>query len=552
MGVSLENLFSANRSIQNTQAGTGGQAIQSAANKVLQNIFSTGDVISGKVSSLQGSVVELLLPNGESLSAVLGQNVQVNLGEQMMFAIKSMSQGQIELNPLFQNTANTSTIMKALDGAGLPVNEQNVAMVENMMERGMSIQKDALLSMKRSVAQFPGAPVEDVVTLHTLKMPVNESNLTQLQAYKNSENQIMRPIMDMLSEVPNTFDMLLNQGETGKAVNLYNDLVQLFCEMTEETTGKSEGMTQNTENVNKADTTPENLHLNKETELLETSNQDTMGKIPAEGSNLSENTTTQIKQLFAKLGLENEQIEAVLKGNPGKTELLQTIGKQLAGQTGITEEKLAEIFKEPFFKELLSSALKEVSTLSPKEVADYENIDKLYEHLQKRADKILETLSGKEDFALAKGAQNLKANVDFMNQMNQMFQYVQLPLKFTEGGANGELYVYGNGKKLSLEDGNVSALLHLDMEHLGTVDIHVEMNPEKQVKTNFYFEDEAMLDFVYEHIDMLNERLEKRGYGPVTNVQMRDETTKTPVAEIFEKKEETPVLLRTQSFDARI
>ena len=137
---------------------------------------------------------------------------------------------------------------------------------------------------------------------------------------------------------------------------------------------------------------------------------------------------------------------------------------------------------------------------------------------KKKADKILETLAGKEDFALVKSAQTLKANVDFMNQMNQMFQYVQLPLKFSESRANGELYVYGNGKKLSLEDGNVSALLHLDMEHLGTVDIHVEMNPEKQVKTNFYFEDEAMLDFIYEHIDMLNERLEKRGYGPVTNV----------------------------------
>ena len=200
----------------------------------------------------------------------------------------------------------------------------------------------------------------------------------------------------------------------------------------------------------------------------------------------------------------------------------------------------------------MKEAGEEASTLAPKDVAHHENIDNLYEHLQKRADKILETLAGKEDLSIAKSAQNLKANVDFMNQMNQMFQYVQLPLKFSESRANGELYVYGNGKKLSLEDGDVSALLHLDMEHLGTVDIHVEMNKEKQVKTNFYFEDEAMLDFVYENIDMLNERLEKRGYGPITNVQMKDDATKTPVSEIFETKNETPILLKTQAFDARI
>ena len=60
----------------------------------------------------------------------------------------------------------------------------------------------------------------------------------------------------------------------------------------------------------------------------------------------------------------------------------------------------------------------EVSTLSPKDIAYHENIDNLYEHLHKRADKILETLAGKEDLAIAKSAQNLKANVDFMNQMN--------------------------------------------------------------------------------------------------------------------------------------
>lgn len=547
MGVSLENLFSTNRSIQSTQT-TGGtaQSVNSAANLLLQNIFSTGDVISGKVTALQGNVVELLLPNGQNLSAILGQNVQVNMGEQMMFAIKNMNANQIELNPLFTNTANTSTIMKALEGASLPVNEQNVTMVQNMMERGMSIQKDALLSMKRSVSQFPSAPVEDVVTLHALKMPVNETNLTQLAAYKNSENHIVKPLMEMLSEVPNTFDTLINGGENGKAVALYKDLIQLFSEMPESTTGKV---------VDSTNLAEEAGALKQPVENLQGAITDTNVQNLVEDVNLSQNaqkTMAEIKLLLNKFGLENGQIDAILKDNPSKQEIVRVLQNQITSNAALTDEALAEIFKEPVFKEFMSITGKKLSTLAPKEVANYENIDNLYEHLQKRADKILETLAGKEDLALAKSAQNLKANVDFMNQVNQMFQYVQLPLKFTESSANGELYVYGNGKKLSLEDGNVSALLHLDMEHLGTVDIHVEMTPEKKVTTNFYFEDEKMLDFIYEHIDMLNERLIKRGYGPVTNIQMKDDDTKTPVSEIFEKKEETPILLKTQSFDARI
>lgn len=543
MGISLENLFMSNKSIHSSQAGGANQAqsVNSAVNQLLQNMFSQGDVISGKVSNLQGNVVELLLPNGQNLTALLGQNVQVNLGEQMLFAVKGMNANQMELNPLFTNTANTTTIMKALEGASLPANEQNVAIVQNMMERGMSIQKDALLSMKRSVAQFPQVPVEDVVTLHSLKMPVTESNLTQLAAYKNSENQIMGPIKEMLSEIPNTFDVLMDTGETGKAVALYKDLIQLFSDMPEAV--KSEA---NLENIVPK---PENGVENT-------------GKVPAgensipleasklgEGGTLSQDMT---KQLLVKFGFENDQIEAILKDATSVKDVLKVISTKVGENTGFTEEKLADIFKDPVFKLFMKEAGEEASTLAPKDVAHHENIDNLYEHLQKRADKILETLAGREDLSIAKSAQNLKANVDFMNQMNQMFQYVQLPLKFSESHANGELYVYGNGKKLSLEDGNVSALLHLDMEHLGTVDIHVEMSPDKQVKTNFYFEDEAMLDFVYENIDMLNERLEKRGYGPITNVQMKDDTTKTPVSEIFKKKNETPILLKTQAFDARI
>ena len=90
MGISFENLFMPNKSIQNMQTGgvqSGSQPVNSAVNQLLQNMFSQGDVISGKVSSLQGNVVELLLPSGQSLSAVLGQNVPVNLGEQMIFSV---------------------------------------------------------------------------------------------------------------------------------------------------------------------------------------------------------------------------------------------------------------------------------------------------------------------------------------------------------------------------------------------------------------------------------------------------------------------------------
>ena len=46
---------------------------------------------------------------------------------------------------------------------------------------------------------------------------------------------------------------------------------------------------------------------------------------------------------------------------------------------------------------------------------------------------------------------------------------------------DGELYVYTNKKNLADNDGNVSAFLHLDMDHLGPVDVYVAMQQQKVI-----------------------------------------------------------------------
>ena len=62
-----------------------------------------------------------------------------------------------------------------------------------------------------------------------------------------------------------------------------------------------------------------------------------------------------------------------------------------------------------------------------------------------------------------------------MNQLNHMQTYLQLPLKMNGKRENGDLYVYTNKKSLAKKDGNVSALLHLDMQFLGALDVMISM-----------------------------------------------------------------------------
>ena len=151
--------------------------------------------------------------------------------------------------------------------------------------------------------------------------------------------------------------------------------------------------------------------------------------------------------------------------------------------------------------------------LKPEQVAQGKEVEKLYERMREQTARMTEALEhvGKADSALGRSVQNLQNNVEFMNQLNHVFTYVQLPLKMTGNNAHGDLYIYTNKKSLAAKDGNVSAVLHLDMEHLGMVDVYVTMKNNK-VGTNFTLEDDAALDLVAEHIDILEKRLADRGY----------------------------------------
>ena len=99
-----------------------------------------------------------------------------------------------------------------------------------------------------------------------------------------------------------------------------------------------------------------------------------------------------------------------------------------------------------------------------------------------------------------------------MNDLNRNMTYFQMPVRFTESNGNGELYVFTNKKAMSAQSDNVSALLHLDMDNLGPIDVYVRLQG-KNVNTNFCLETEELLDFVYSNIDKLNARLEKLGYS---------------------------------------
>ena len=99
----------------------------------------------------------------------------------------------------------------------------------------------------------------------------------------------------------------------------------------------------------------------------------------------------------------------------------------------------------------------------------------------------------------------------------------------------------------------MSALLHLDMEHLGPLDVYVTMQNQK-VSTNFTVQDDSILMLIEKHIELLHDRLAKRGYDFKAKMQIKD-TEETDEQDsimktILHQQKNISVLSRT-SFDMR-
>ena len=143
--------------------------------------------------------------------------------------------------------------------------------------------------------------------------------------------------------------------------------------------------------------------------------------------------------------------------------------------------------------------------------------------------------------------------MNFMNQINELYNYVQLPLKMNNTHTNGDLYVYAKKRGKSIENsGELTALLHLSMEKLGNVDIFLTLRLGNNLSTKFTLEKEEMIDFIEQNIDILNERLMKKGYS-VSGTQVEKSEDSVKEESVIDRitGDENRIILSTQSFDAR-
>lgn len=541
--MKLTGWFSQDKIADNSRVQTPNNANTEQVNRQIRALVP-GQTLRGEVVSREGNNAQIRLLQDVLVDAKVDADIRLELGQNITFQVKNNGQ-TLNLSPLFTNMATEGTVLKALDMASLPVNENTVAMTKQLMDAGLPIDKNTLQQIWHESNAFPDAEILDLVNLHRLELPVTEENITQMASYRNLTHQLTAGIAETGESLTNMLQGLVESGDIEQAATIYSEVLELLA--FEDAAGETVTGQQQTEGP-----LPEpGVDVTVTSEEAE--------QMPVQPSATAPEAVPGQKTIIEEPTETAPGNGQTIKENPGaeKTQeapQLQNLQKLL--KQGLETKDiplLRSILHNSKVAELPAKLLADRWSIKPEDVESPEKVEELYQKLGKQLKGLSNLLeeNGQRGSSVYQNVTNLSQNVDFLQQINQTYVYIQLPLHLRQGEhKTGELFVYTNKKNLARKDGQVSALLHLDMEHLGPLDVYVALKDTK-VSTKFYVQNDAILDYLEANMDVLTERLQKRGYDCKCETTLRTELQQTAQAMAPLLKTEGSVPVAQYAFDVR-
>lgn len=270
------------------------------------------------------------------------------------------------------------------------------------------------------------------------------------------------------------------------------------------------------------------------------------------GCILSDNQIEELNEQVKKLlpNLQENNISLYSKDS-SVVGILNDI-KNMLENTPANANALRHLFSGNAFRIMLREALEQQWMIKPGDLEkNPKKLDGLYDKIEKQITNMENILkaSGTVNSKAEALADNIRGNIEFMNQINEAYTYVQVPLRMNEKNASGQLYVYTNKKSMSDPDKELSAFLHLDLEHLGGTDVSIKML-HKKVTTNFYLDSDESYALVKQFLPVLEKRLQDKGYNCELNVN--SDSKQMNFVDGFLKKDLPPTgQVHRYSFDMR-
>ncbi len=517
-----------------------------------QTVVTQGQLLRGEVLDLRANQIKVLLENGASVTARTEGTLNLSIGEHASFFVSQTTEEQILLKLAKEDTPlENPMIDKALLAANIRKTERSVSIVTELLAHKQPVNEAGIRHYLSLSSKYPELPVKDLILMELHHIPVTKENVTQFLNYHNQNAKLLPQAEQMLQELTNQIEQL---PESMQKQELLQELSKIIIK-----TPPSELISKEIMQENPISTpTPNSLRVPIEYA--------TNSSIPTLNKTITlENNTTQEKfNLEQSNILEKQQIFSKNTTNVEISETKNTLITTETSQAPFTEqtntlnptsvlplrsEHRSVLSREDMIKEFLNSFL-----LKPEDIAEPEKVKKYYEELHHTLEK-LEQLSMKiseqTKESTSETPKQMRSNLSFMEAVNQVFPYIQLPLKFKEHPAHGELYVYEKKRALKPTD-SFSALLHLELEELGTTDIFITLTGQ-HVSTKFSMTKKESGELIRNELPTLSKALAQKGYTLQADVSIREPIEEEQTPTLLEQflEEHSPSGLNRYTFDIR-
>lgn len=558
----------------------GANVEQSAVGKLSADIsaLKEGEVFRGEILDIVGDKVTISLEDQAKLMARLQAGVELGVGDRLLFSVKENTANQVVIKPVFDSlySAQTQVLEKALDLAGLSPTEKNFTVAKELMDAGMPVDKGSMVSILSQSMRFEGTSLQTLVSMNKMQIPVTAENITQFERYENLQHSLTGDIAATAESVAD-FASAFPQGTDGQTMlQIAGTISELFVPQTESMDVEQGQSAIADMTVNMTDTAEtdipydmasdtEDAHIMKNTmtsgqpaitETVTGTNDRIMNKMIASfvgkaETNLSEEQFQNVAKALTQAGVPETEVSRLFQNASSEGNLFQNMIHTL--QTGsLPDAALQNFFQDASLKDLMSEIVKKAFSVDPKKMKDPKEIDDLYETILKNTRSFEDAVAshGGNTKGFQQSFQNMRQNMQFMEQLNHQMIYAQMPVRLSNKQTNSELYVYADKRKLQQKKDGISVMLHLDMDHLGATDVKVTLTGSN-VHARFYLNDQDSVDIVADNMNTLAKQLADRGFSLTNEVVKRQpqESINKVVDEVIDENAEKSI--RRYTFDAR-
>ena len=527
-----------------------------------------GQTLRGVVSDIHGNEITLSMEDGSSFTGKLPDANQYSIGQKAAFLITSLDDNTIYMK------ATTGaylldmedTVAQALEEAGLPRSTRNLDVVRSLLANQQSISRENIMTSIKLCAQYPNADVNSVITMRRLGMPMTETSVKQFENYQNQTHQLLYKmdslgdsIAQMLqsigSQIPRfakeagnqLLTLALEGNPTPEEQILTAQMADVSSEsLLPETDAEgnplaaetaSEEATEDSQSAANLETASPLARMRQLFSAITDGNAAARSAMSEAGMTedfrtpfiheqtgfiLSPEERTSFSEQLKEFPLSEEVKAGLADGSVTAREFLTEIKQAFPH---MTEEQAGALLTSKAFQKIVKGQFLSNWTISPEHLKKEGALEEVYEKMSKQFDALShfsETVLGKDVFKqLSNTASDMNDNLNFMKTLNETFQYVQLPLKLQNQNTHGDLYVMTRKEALKKDPKDLKVLLHLDMDHLGTLDIQIARE-NTAVSLNFYVSTEETRHLLNRNMGLLNDAINQQGYACTSALSMKE------------------------------